>query len=86
MNVLSPLRDEKLGLAGDLQHLAGAAVDLPGHEKGNELFGDFPEIDVPAHEKILVTAVGIAERIGVVLENVDLSGQPLFAQPFFSGR
>ena len=86
MDVLGALGDEKLGLPRDLEHLARATVDLPGDEEGNELLGHLPEIHVTAHEKVFVTPVGVAQRIGVVCENVDFSRQPLFAQPFFRRR
>ncbi len=73
MDVLRPLRDEKLRLPGDLEHFAGAAIDLSGDEKRNQLLGHLPKIDVAAHEKVFMTSVRIAQRIGVVFENVDFS-------------
>src|SRR5690606_5523603 len=39
------------------------------------------EVLVPAHQVILVAAVGVARRVGVVLEEVDLPSDPLLFQP-----
>ena len=86
MNVLCPLGQAELGLAGQLQYLARASEYLPGDKERDQLFGDFPKVHVPAHQKILVTAVGVAERIGVVLEDIDLTGEAFFAQAFLGGR
>ena len=73
MNMLRPLGNEVLRFPRDFQHLPRAAIDLPRHKERNELLRDLPEVDVPAHEKVFVAPVGIAERIRIVLENVDFS-------------
>src|SRR5690606_33943698 len=39
------------------------------------------EVLVPAHQVVLVAAVGVARRVGVVLEEVDLPSDPLLFQP-----
>jgi hypothetical protein len=85
MNMLRALRNKILGLPRDLQNFSGAGINLPGDEEGNQLLRHLPKIDVPAHEVVLMTTVRIAERVGVVLENVDFAGQPLFAQSFLCG-
>jgi hypothetical protein len=82
--VLCPLRDEVLRLAGYFQYLSRSAIDLPRDEEGNELLCDFPKIDVAAHEEVFMASVGIAERVCIVLENVDFPGQTFFPQSFFS--
>jgi len=86
VNVLCPLRDEVLRFARHLQDLSRSAIDLPRDEEGNELLRDFPKIDVAAHEEVFMAPVGIAERICIVLEYVDFSGQTFFPQSFFSRR
>src|SRR6185295_9539299 len=60
--------------------------DLPRDEERNELLRDLPKIDVAAHEEVFMTPVGIAERVRIVLENVDFPGQTFFPQSFFSRR
>ncbi len=86
MNVLRPLRDEVLWFAGYFQDLSCSAIDLPRDKEGNELLRDFPKIYVAAHEEVFMAPVGIAERIRIVLENVDFPGQTFFPQSFFSSR
>jgi len=86
VNVLRALRDEVLRFARYLQNLPRSAIDLPRDEEGNELLCDFPKIDVAAHEEVFMAPVGIAERVRIVLENVDFSGETFFSQSFFSRR
>ena len=85
MDVLRPLGDEELGLAGDLEDLAGAGENLPRDEEGNELLGHLPKIHVPPHQEILVAAVRVAQGVRVVLEDVDLAGKTLLAEPLLGG-
>ena len=79
MNMLSPLGNEILRFSRHLQHFPGSTIHLPGHEKGNELLGNLPKIDVAPHQKILMTAIGVAQGVGVVLEDIDFPRQALFA-------
>ncbi len=79
MDMLCTLGDEKLGFSGDLEDFPGSRKNLTGDEKGNELFTDFPEIHVPAHKKVFMATVGIAERIGIVFENENFTGKALFS-------
>ena len=67
--------------ARGLQHLAGAADDLPGDEERDEDVGEPGELAVPADQVVLVAAVGVAGRVGVVLEQVDVAGDALLVQP-----
>ena len=86
MNVLGPLRDEVLRFTRHFQDLSRSAIDLPRDEEGNELLRDFPKINVAAHEEVFMAPIGITERICIVLENVDFSGQTFFPQSLFSRR
>src|SRR5207247_2306206 len=69
-DVLGPLGEAVVEAARGLEHLAGAREDLPGDEEGDERLGQPLEAHVPAHEVVLVAAVRIARRVGVVLEQV----------------
>src|SRR5450432_4161504 len=82
-NVFGPLADAVDRAPGRRQHLAGTADDLPGHEKRDEDVGQPSELPLAADEVVLVAAVGVAGRIGVVLEQVDVAGDAFFAQPTF---
>ena len=74
------------GFPDTFSTLPAPDVDLPGDEKGNQLLGDLPEIHVAAHEKVFMASIGVPQRIGIVLENVDFSRQSFFAQSFFRRR
>src|SRR5262249_4279543 len=63
-----------------LQHFAGAREDLPGDEEWDERFSQALERHVARDQVVLVAAVGIAGRVGVVLEEQDVAGDPVFAQ------
>ena len=67
--------------ARGLQHLAGAADDLPGDQERDQDVGEPAELAVPADQVVLVAAVGVAGGVGVVLEQVDVAGDALLAQP-----
>src|SRR6266511_4082736 len=67
--------------ARGLQHLAGAADDLPGDQERDQHVGQPGELAVPCHTVVLVAAVGVAGRVGVVLEQVDVAGDALLVQP-----
>ena len=62
------------------QHLAGPADQLPGDQERDQHVGQPGELAVPAHQVVLVAAVGVAGRVGVVLEQVDVAGDALFVQ------
>ena len=80
-DVLGPLADAVDRAARGLQHLAGAADDLPGDQERDQHVGQPAELAVPADQVVLVAAVGVAGGVGVVLEQVDVAGDALFAQP-----
>ena len=76
-DVLRPLTEAEPGPADRLQHLAGPGEYLAGHEEGDEPRGEAFERDVPARQIVLVTAVGVPNRIRVVLEGEDGSTEIL---------
>src|SRR5690625_4604513 len=78
--VLGALADAIQRAPGGLQDLAGPADDLAGDQEGNEDVGQTPELPVPSHEVVLMAAVGVARRVGVVLEQVDVTGDAFFVQ------
>ena len=71
---------ENIAPAGGLQHLAGAGVDLPAHQERDQHLGVVAEVVAAAGEVVLVAAVGVAGRVGVVLEQVDDAADALLAQ------
>ena len=79
-DVLGPLGDAVDRAARRLQHLAGAGVDLAGHEERDQHLGVVAEVVAPAGEVVLVAAVAVAGRVGVVLEEVDDAADALLAQ------
>jgi L-ascorbate metabolism protein UlaG (beta-lactamase superfamily) len=71
----------KIGDFGIAKHLAGAGIDLAADEERDQDLGVVREVVPTAGQVVLVAAVGVAGRVGVVLEQVDVSGDALFAQP-----
>ena len=80
-DVLGPLRQAVDRTARRLQHLARAADQLPGDQERDQHVGQAAELTVPGHQVVLVAAVRVAGRVGVVLEQVDLAGDALVVQP-----
>ena len=80
-DVLGPLGHAVDRAARGLQHLAGAADDLPGHQERDQHVGQPAELAVPGRRVVLVAAVGVAGRVGVVLEQVDVAGDAFLVQP-----
>src|SRR4029077_5676074 len=80
-DVLRALRQAVVEAARRLQHLARARENLPGDEEGNERLGQALERHVARDQVVLVAAVGIAGRVGVVLEEQDVAGDPVLPQP-----
>lgn len=66
-----------------LQHLARAADQLPRDKERNEDVRQAGEFSVPGHEIVLVTAVRVAGRVGVVLEEIDVARDSLLVQAAF---
>src|SRR6185437_903978 len=84
--MLRALRDEILRLPGYFQYLSSPAEHLPGYEKWNQLFGDFPEIDIAPHEEVFMASVGIPQGIRISLKNIDFSRQPFLSKPLLRCR
>src|SRR6185436_11585343 len=61
--------------------LAGAAGDLAADQERDQDVGKLLELPGAADEVVLVTAIGVARRVGVVLEDVDLAGDALVGYP-----
>ena len=70
-DVFRPLRDRIRRSPGRLQHLSGAGVDLAADEERDQDFGVVAEVVVAIGQVVLVAAVRVASRVGVVLEQVD---------------
>src|SRR5690606_10048605 len=66
--------------AGSLGELARSQEDLAGDEEGDQHLDGAMEILVPADQVVLVAAIGVAGRVGVVLEEVDLASDALFLE------
>ena len=79
--VLGALRQAVDRTAGGLQAPCPPRVDLAADEERNEHLGVMGEIVAPAGQVVLVAAVGIPRRVGVVLEEVDDPADPFLAQP-----
>src|SRR3954447_15003799 len=79
-DVLGALADAVDGPARRLQYLAGADDDLPADQERDEDVGQAAELAVPPDTVVLVAAVAVAGGVGVVLEQVDVAGDPLFGQ------
>ena len=71
---------ERSGL-GRLQHLARAADQLAGDQERQQHIGDPGELTGPHDQIVLVAAVRVARRVGVVLEQVDVAADALVGQP-----
>ena len=80
-DVLGPLGQAEHRAPGRLQHLARAGEDLAAHEERDEHLGVVGEVVAPARQVVLVAPVGVAGRVGVVLEQVDDAADALLAQP-----
>ena len=70
---LTELEWRYVAAVGDLlADLPGSGVDLTGHQVRSQLVDDPGERDGPVEEVVLVTAVGVALAVGVVLVDDDL--------------
>src|SRR5699024_3194005 len=78
--VFGTLADTEQSTTRGLEHLSRTTDDLPGDEEGDEDICQSAEFTVPTHQVVLVAAVGVTGRVGVVLEQVDVSGDALLVQ------
>ena len=79
-DVLGALGDRVGGAAGGVQDLAGAGVDLAADEERDQHLGVVAEVVVAAGAVVLVAAVAVAGRVGVVLEQVDGAADRLLGE------
>ena len=79
-HVVSALAQAVDGPPRRLEHLARAADQLPGDEERDEPLRQSGELATPLDEVVLVAAVRVAGRVGVVLEEVDVAEDALVAQ------
>src|ERR1035437_889599 len=80
-DVVRPLADavgRSTGCGGDL---AGATDDLAADQERNQDVGQPLELPRSSDQVVLVAAVGVAGRVGVVLEDIDLAGYTLVGYP-----
>ncbi len=74
------------GASSGLQQLAGAGVDLASDKERDERVDDALKVTLPAHQVVLVAAVRVARRVGVVLEEVDLAADALLFESLLCGE
>ena len=65
------------------ENLSGAADQLSCDQERQQDVGDPRELARPDHEIVLVTPVGVARRVGVVLEQVDVAADALVGEALF---
>src|SRR6266511_2703639 len=82
-NVLGALRDAVLEAASRLEKLARAGEDLACDQEGDQLLSKVVEVGRAFNEIVFMTAVGVADKIGIVLENGQVAIQPLLSEPLF---
>lgn len=70
-------------LGGGLQHLACTTDELAGHQERQQHIGDTGELACAHDQVILVAAVGVARRIGVVLEQIDVTADAFVGEALF---
>ena len=71
---------EYIGPRAVCSTLPDAGVDLPADEERDQHLGVVGEVVAPAGEVVLVAAVAVAGRVGVVLEQVDRAADALLAE------
>ena len=79
-DVLGTLAKAECRPAGRLEHLAGAGVDLPAYEERDKHLDEMGKVVPAAREVVLVAPIGVARRVGVVLEQVDDPADALVAK------
>src|SRR5712692_1444858 len=75
--MLRALTEAELEPADRAQDFTGTGEYLAGHEEGDEASSQMLEGDVTARQIVLVAAVRVSDRIGVVLEAQNGSGESL---------
>jgi hypothetical protein len=77
---IGALGEAEHGPARGLKHLAGTDDELAGDEERDQHLGQPVELPVSADQVVLVAAVGVARRVGVVLEQEDLPRDALLVE------
>ena len=80
-DVLGALADAVHRAARRLQHLPGAADHLTGDQERRQDVSQPSQFLLPGDQVVLMAAVGVPGGVGVVLEQVDVPGNPFLAQP-----
>src|SRR5262249_53053943 len=80
-DVFGALTDAVDGTASRRHHLASPADQLTGHQKRDEDVREPAELTVPSDEVVLMTAIGVARGVGVVLEQEDVPRDALVVKP-----
>ena len=80
-DVVGPLGQAVGRAARGLQDLAGTGDQLPGDQERDQPVGDAGELAGSGDQEVLVATVGVAGRVGVVLEQVDVAADALLGQP-----
>ena len=78
--MIRPLAHAVDRTAWRLHYLPGTTDDLSRHQEGNERVCQATKLTLTTDQKVLVAAIGIAGRIGVVLEQIDITGDAFFAE------
>ena len=79
--MFGPLGQAERGGLRCLQHLAGTADKLARHQEWQQHVRYPGEFAGPHDQIILVASVGVACRVGVVLEQVDVPADALIVEP-----
>ena len=85
-DVLGALGDRVRRATGGVQDLAGAGIDLPADEEGNQYLGVVAHVVGSPGEVVLVAPVAVAGRVGVVLEQVDRAADRLLCETLLGRR
>ena len=79
--MVGPLTDLVCRPVADDVQPSGTGDDLAGNEEGDQRVGDAAELAAPGDQVVLVTTVGVAPGIDVVLQHVDAGVDALVGHP-----
>src|SRR5580693_1400604 len=80
-DVLGALREAECGGLRGLQHLARATDELAGDQERQQHIGDAGELARPHDQVVLMAAIRVAGRVGVVLEQIDVAADAFVGEP-----
>ena len=78
--MIGSLRNGKGSATRSLSKLAGTKEDLTVYQKGNQDVDGAMEVFMSADQIVLVTSVGVASTVRVVLEDEDLASDSFFLE------